>query len=80
MLDEDHLGVEVTTCEVVGSFQVEDIHGTHLPWVGWSWCKSERCCSILGLELGAGLTLMNNFFDGLYQARRYVHMQTTGLW
>ena len=53
MLDEDYLQIEVTTYQVVGSFQGEDVCGTHLPWAGWSWHQSEGCCSILGLELGA---------------------------
>ena len=44
------------------SFQGEDVCGAHLPWEGWSWHRSEGCCSILGLELGAGLTLPNCFF------------------
>ena len=67
-LDEDHLWVEVTTYEVVDSFQGKDVSGTHLPWVGWSWCRCEGCCSILGLEPGVGLTLMNNFLHGFVYA------------
>ena len=63
-LDKDHLRVEVTTYEVVNSFQDKDVHGAHLPWVGWSWCRCEGCCSILGLEPGAGLTLMALFIPG----------------
>ena len=67
MSDEDHLWIEVTTYQVVDSFQGKDVHGTHLPWVGWSWHRSEGCCSILGLETGAGLTLLNCFFyDSVY--------------
>ena len=69
MSDEDHLWVEVTTYEVVHSFQGKDVQGTHLPWVGQSWCRCEGCCGILGLELGAGLTLMNNFFNGFVYTR-----------
>ena len=68
-LDKDHLWVEVTTYEVVNSFQGKEVCGPHLPWVGWSWCRHEGCCSILGLELGAGLTLMNNFFNGFVYVR-----------
>ena len=30
---------------------------------------SERCYIILGLEPGAGLTLMNNFFNGFVYTR-----------
>ena len=66
MPDKDHLGVEVTTYEVVDSFQGKDVHGTHLAWAGWSWCRCEGCCSILGLEPGAGLTLMDNFNGFVY--------------
>ena len=64
MSDKDHLGVEVTTYEVVNSFQGKDVCDAHLPWVGWSWCRCEGCCNILGLELGAGLLLTDNFFNG----------------
>ena len=67
--DEDHLWVEVTTYEVVSSFQGKDVWGTHLPWVGQSWHRSEGCCSILGLELGASFTLVNNFFNGFVYTR-----------
>ena len=68
MSDEDHLWIEVTTHEVVGSFQGEAVCGAHLPLVGWSWHRSEGCCSILCLELGAGPTLPNCFFYGLVYA------------
>ena len=67
--DEDHLWVEVTTYEVVSSFQGKDVWGTHLPWVGQSWHRSEGCCSILSLELGASFTLVNNFFNGFVYTR-----------
>ena len=69
MSDEDYLGVEVTIYEVVDSFQGKDVCGAHLPWVGWSWCGCEGCCSILGLEPGAGLALMKNFFNGFVYTR-----------
>ena len=68
MSDEDHLWIEVSTYQVVDSFQSKDVHGTHLPWVGQSWHRSEGCCRILGLELGAGLTLLNCFFYGFVNA------------
>ena len=67
--DEDHLGVEVTAYEVVSSFQGKDVWGGHLPWVGWSWHRSEGYCSILGLEPGAGLTSAANFFNGFVYTR-----------
>ena len=69
MLGKDHLWIEVTAYEVVGSFQGEDVCGTHLPWARWSWHRSEGCCSILCLELSAGLTLPNCFFYGLVYAQ-----------
>ena len=68
-LDKDHLWIEVTAYEVVSSFQGKDVHCTHLPWAGWSWCWSEGCCSILALELGVGLTLPNYFFYGFVNAQ-----------
>ena len=67
-LDEDHLWIEVATYQVVDSFQGKDVHSTYLPWAGQSWHSSEGCCSILGLELGAGLTLPNYFFYGFIYA------------
>ena len=68
MSDEDPLWIEVAKYQVVNSFQSKDVCGAHLPWVGWSWHESEGCCSILGLEPGAGLTLPNCFFYGFVYA------------
>ena len=62
--DEDHLWVEVTIYDIVSSVQGKDVQDACLPWVGQSWWRSEGCHSILGLEPGAGLTLMDNFFNG----------------
>ena len=31
----------------------------------WCWCRCEGCCSILALELGAGFTLADYFFEAL---------------
>ena len=75
---KDHLCIEVTAYEAVSSFHGKDVQGTHLPWAGWSWHKSEGCCSILGLKPGAGLTLMNNFFNGFVYTRpedTFMHKQ-----
>ena len=69
MSNEDHLLVAVTHYQVVNSFEHEDICGTHLPWAWWCGCRCEGCCSILTLELGAGFTLADYFFDGLVDAR-----------
>ena len=69
MLDKDHLQIEVTACEVVSSFQGEDVCGAHLSWVGQDWHQSGGCCSILCLELSAELTLQNCFFNGLVYAQ-----------
>ena len=68
MSDGDHLWIEVATYQVVDFFQGKDVYGAHLPWVGQSLCRSEGCCSILGLEPGAGLTLPNCFFYGFVYA------------
>ena len=67
--NEDHLWVEVAHYQAVNSFWCEDICGTHLPWIQWCRCRCEGCCSILVLELGAGFTLADYFFDGLVYAR-----------
>ena len=68
MSDENYLWVEVTTYEVVSSFQGKDVRGVHLSWVWQSWCRSEKCCSILGFKPDAGLTLVNKFFNGFVYA------------
>ena len=67
--NEDHLQVEVAHYQVVNSFEKEDICGTHLPWVRWCGCRCEGCCSILTLELCAGFTLVDYFFNGLVNPR-----------
>ena len=69
MSNKDYLRVEVTHYQVVNSFLHEDICGTHLPWARWCGCRCEGCCSILALELGAGFTLADYFFDGFVGAR-----------
>ena len=66
--NKDHLQVEVTHYQVVNSFKHENICGTHLPWVWWCGCRCEGCCSILTLELCAGFTLADYFFNGLVNA------------
>ena len=80
--DEDHLWIEVTAYEVVSSFQGEDVCGTHLPWAGWSWHRSEGCCSVLGLEHGcrSHIAKLLLLWPCLCPARRHIHKQTTVLW